>query len=135
MILCLVMWHVVYTPLNAAFMQHASSGMDWFIDFIFFLDLLLNFNTAYVDKFGHLVTSRAAIARHYAGTHFFSDLLGVIPLELFLAGQPNAHLGSLLRLCRVVRLHWRVSQLFEVCNTACTQHALAYTCMPHTYHA
>ena len=51
-----------------------------FVDFIFFLDIIIKFNTP-VYKQGRLVTNRKQIALLYVKTWFILDFLALIPFS------------------------------------------------------
>ena len=79
----------VFLPYRIAFVEEhvvAIAAFDVALDCFFLLDLLLNFFTAYVDDVGSLVTKRRLIARHYATSWLFPDLLSSIPWDWFFLG-------------------------------------------------
>ena len=54
--------------------------------YVFFLDILLNFRTTFVNHRGEVVTSSRDITINYIKTWFFLDLVAALPfdfLELF----------------------------------------------------
>ena len=62
--------------------EKARLGLEdwnWAIDAFFWMDLLSNFRTAYVDATATLIRSGAEIAKHYLHTWFPIDLLACIP--------------------------------------------------------
>ena len=82
------------------------------IDLWLLIDILVNFRTAYVDKYDHLhiITSPTAIARRYFD-HGFIDLISSLPLEflipLFLGQQHDDNdrtLSEFFKILRVFRL-------------------------------
>lgn len=93
-----------------------SSPWFWverFIDVSFFIDIILNFFTAY-EHIGVLITHPVAIRRHYASTWFIPDLLSTFPWDaLALAintddadtSKPSLlHLPRFLRIVRLFKL-------------------------------
>ena len=60
-----------------------SSNMKVVIQFLFFLDILVNFNTAYLEK-GELVTERAKICKRYLRNQFLFDLVSFFSLFYWL---------------------------------------------------
>ena len=58
---------------------------NYLIDFAFFLDIILNFNTTYQDsKTGEEMTSRCDIFSNYITTMFLLDVLATVPIyEMF----------------------------------------------------
>ncbi len=53
-----------------------------FIDFLFFLDILANFNSAYYTELNEIEDDRKIIAFSYIKSWFFIDILAVLPFEL-----------------------------------------------------
>ena len=93
-----LIWVAFWLPLRIAFNDsewtsiYHNAGASWAnaldvtIDCIFFLDILLNFNTAYIllDKETgklHVVGQRCAIAKRYLSTTFTTDFLGTVPID------------------------------------------------------
>ncbi|GMF12484.1 unnamed protein product [Phytophthora lilii] len=84
-IVMLAIYHLqlLYLPFSLSYYPDGSCGttiMMIVFESIFLLDVLLNFNTAYVEQ-GTLVTSRKKIARNYIGKWFAFDLLSALPLQ------------------------------------------------------
>ena len=60
--------------LNTSF----AKFVNWVIDLIFFIDLILGFFTAYVDKKGKEEMDSKLIFEHYTGKFvFYTDLLSI----------------------------------------------------------
>lgn len=108
----LIFFNVLMVPYAVAF--NASNGLAWriidaSIDIFFFLDIVLNFRTSFVDD-GDLVVHPSRIARHYLRGYFALDVLATLPFSLvlervLLASHTGfAELPSLLRTVRVVRM-------------------------------
>ncbi|KAH8049974.1 phosphorelay sensor kinase [Aureococcus anophagefferens] len=75
--------------------------MNRLIDFGFFVDLLLAFNTAYFDEAsGHWVTDRYVIARSYLQAWFWLDLVSLVPYSVL----PVSEKAGLLRFVKLARL-------------------------------
>ena len=78
----------IFTPLNIAFdyhtRDHTVETIDYSIDFIYFIDILVIFNTAYYDHEQQLVLNRKKIACKYLRGWFAIDLLSIIPFSAFL---------------------------------------------------
>jgi len=55
-----------------------------FITIYYFIDILVSFNTGYMDK-NELVLDRKLIAQNYFRFWFWIDLLATIPYELILS--------------------------------------------------
>ena len=108
-IIFLVIYSVVVIPLRIGFDRTASPGFAIFddcIDCIFFLDMCLTFNTAYLDA--HLedyVYSRKLIAQKYLSFWFWIDLVSTVPFDQFvpLFTSGAKHLAA-IRAIRILRL-------------------------------
>ena len=53
-----------------------------FIDSLFFLDIIVNFNSAYLTSLHEIEDNRKKIALNYMKTWFVIDILAIIPFEL-----------------------------------------------------
>ena len=58
---------------------------DAFIDFWFFVELVINFTTAYYDDRGKLVSERVNIIKNYFKSWFLIDFVTLIPISYFLS--------------------------------------------------
>ncbi|XP_078369950.1 voltage-gated inwardly rectifying potassium channel KCNH2-like isoform X2 [Oculina patagonica] len=81
---------------------------DLIIDFLFMIDILMNFRTTYVKEGEVLITNPWKIAVHYLKTYFVVDFVAAIPWDLlasFNSGtEENTMLFSLLKTARLLRL-------------------------------
>ena len=86
-VICLALWNVFFIPYNVAFRPAIGQtpwfqGFNYFIDFAFFIDILVNFRTTYFNKDGDEIFSPKDIAKRYVlGGRFFIDLLASVPLD------------------------------------------------------
>lgn len=119
-VMILSIYNSCYLPFEQAFTVYehckfsnfeAIDYCNYFIDFAFFLDIILNFNTTYQDsKTGEEMTSRCDIFSNYVTTMFLLDILATVPIyEMFcliLSGNMSkqVQLLSMLKLVRVFRL-------------------------------
>lgn len=55
---------------------------DLIIDFLFMIDILMNFRTTYVKEGEVLITNPWKIAVHYLKTYFVVDFVAAIPWDL-----------------------------------------------------
>jgi len=70
---------VAYNPL---FMQEGWFAIfNNFIDFLFFLDILVTFRTAFIDSLGNEISEPCMIAKSYVCGQFLIDLLATIPID------------------------------------------------------
>jgi hypothetical protein len=84
----LVIFALAYTatlvPYYTCFYEFQSDEhqiFDYCIDFIFFLDIVLSFFTAFERPDGSIETSRSVIACKYIKSFFFIDMVTTIPLQ------------------------------------------------------
>ncbi|CAL8076102.1 unnamed protein product [Calicophoron daubneyi] len=83
------------------------STVDILVDVMFFVDILINFRTTYVNKNDEVVSHPRRIATHYIKGWFFIDLVAAIPFDLIFfqsSGEQPTALTSLLKSARLLRL-------------------------------
>ena len=85
------------------FTVEENRDIGWFIsdiviDFIFILDIVFTFYTAYYDEDYLLVEDRLLIAKSYLKSWFLIDLLSVLPIDILLR---NNNYDSLMRIARL----------------------------------
>lgn len=74
------------TPINLAFAEDLEK-IDWYmrtndvIDMLFFLDILVNFNSAYQNEMYEIIDDRKKIAKNYILGWFFIDLFAIMPFN------------------------------------------------------
>lgn len=78
----------ILTPFNMAFSEdvqeiQAYMVFNYFIDFMFGLDMLVIFNTAIENEDQIIITNRCQIAKDYLNSWFIIDFLSIIPFEAF----------------------------------------------------
>ena len=118
---CAIFYSVLEVPFTISFMQDIKvTGpalvLDILVITIFFVDLVLTFNTSYVDQYSDkLVTDRRYIAARYAKFWLWVDLVSSIPFDQIAAstdqGQSNS--ATAVRLVRILRL-LRLTRLFKL---------------------
>ena len=102
---------VVMLPLQFAFWlyyteetRRALNASDLVLDLIFWLDIFMNFVTAYMDNDGEIITDYRAIARYYTRSWFIIDLASTLPWGLFIrAASGVAEDGDLSRVPRLLK--------------------------------
>ena len=80
----LLLYIALWLPLEIAFVDETPTYLkliNYFIDFLFFVDIALTFNTTYYDKDGLLVPSRKTIAINYLKGWFWIDFFTSIPFQ------------------------------------------------------
>mmetsp|Transcript_24891 Transcript_24891/g.69399 ORF Transcript_24891/g.69399 Transcript_24891/m.69399 type:complete len:684 (+) Transcript_24891:286-2337(+) len=121
MILIFVIYNAVAVPLDAGFPTYKKA--DWLsygevaIDVIFFLDIIYNFRTAYVDDQGNMIRDSKKIAGNYLKSWFSIDVLASIPFEWVALGlginvSEQVTLLAFLKTPRLLRLG-RLLRFFE----------------------
>jgi len=119
MIGALILFSLVIVPYRIGFQIDTTKAVfisDIVIDFLFLADVVLRFNTAYIDPTTEmLVVSRQKIAEAYFQFWFWVDVASSIPFDLLVTGgtpwdaQDDSNEGTfhsvrLIRILRLVRL-------------------------------
>jgi hypothetical protein len=76
----------VMTPLSIAFndvddKDPSSNILDYIIDSLFFIDIMIIFNSAYYNEDSEIIDDRKEIANSYLRGWFIIDLLAIIPFD------------------------------------------------------
>ena len=84
------------TPVYVAFTRETDSSDLWYIvnftvDFIFGIDIVVIFFSAFYDSDFQLVDNLKDIARNYLTGWFLIDLLAIIPFEEFSKSEMDSH--------------------------------------------
>ncbi|EFJ47535.1 hypothetical protein VOLCADRAFT_91947 [Volvox carteri f. nagariensis] len=112
-VLTLVVWTALIVPFEVGFGSIGWRGdyaMERIVDACFWLDIGLNFRTAYIDHSANMVRDGGKIAAHYVRTWFCVDLSASIPFDVivlwFVKNISNEGLIALglLRTPRLLRL-------------------------------
>jgi CRP-like cAMP-binding protein len=99
----------------------ASSIIEYILSFVFFIDIVVNFNLAYHGENNVIVVSREKIVKNYLQLWFWIDFMGLFPFYAVALGL-SGHLGddnkitqclAFLRLFRLIRLY-RFKQLVTI---------------------
>mmetsp|Transcript_43097 Transcript_43097/g.111690 ORF Transcript_43097/g.111690 Transcript_43097/m.111690 type:complete len:672 (-) Transcript_43097:1088-3103(-) len=109
-VVVLLMYNVVVVPIRLATLEDPGIGVivvETCMDFFFIADIVLNFRTAAQMSDGQIEWNAKAVARAYLTTWFFTDLIGSVPIDVFLVDTgvdiPGG-LNKILRLPRVFKL-------------------------------
>ena len=111
-------YNCIYLPYELAFLGNSSCVMDftfidylnYFIDILFFIDIILNFRTTYQNsQTGEEVSTISDIRNKYLKGMFIIDVLATVPIyELFCYLMDDIgnqiQLFAMLKLVRVLRL-------------------------------
>ena len=57
---------------------------NYAMDILFFVDIIINFNSAYQNAVYAMIDDRKSIARHYVQSWFIIDLGSILPLDLII---------------------------------------------------
>ena len=76
---------------------------------MFFLDIIIIFNTAFYNEDFKLIDNRGSIAKDYITGWFAIDFFAIVPFDLFLKQSLNqmvriARVGRLYKLVKLTRL-------------------------------
>jgi hypothetical protein len=78
---------------------------SYIIDFIFFIDLLLQFFTATYNPEGKLIWKKSELAKNYLCSWFILDFLAIFPYELFFNDDTDhTFLLVLLKMTKIKKL-------------------------------
>jgi hypothetical protein len=110
-IILLALWNCIYIPFDAAFGVKESVAIivvDRIIDVFFFMDILFNFFTTFINPLNKLlVTDLKKIALHYIlGPRFIVDVLATIPFDYLIpkSNKPSKLNTKVLGLMKMIRL-------------------------------
>ncbi|XP_050503214.1 potassium voltage-gated channel subfamily H member 8-like [Diabrotica virgifera virgifera] len=146
LILMATFYVAVVVPYNASFeTERPSVVLDVFVEALFFIDILLNFRTTYVNTKGEVVSAWKTIAINYLRTWFLVDLLAALPFDLLYAlsgaedllqtsgtlSSSHTHLIKLTRLLRLARLLQKMDRYSQYSAMILTLLMLFFTLVAH----
>ena len=104
----MILYICFFLPFRLAFLTDESEYnffiyLDYFIDSVFYLDIIFNFFTAYVNSNETLVTSHKKIAIHYLSTWFIIDFFATFPFDKII--KNNNRYNEFLRFAKLPRLY------------------------------
>lgn len=105
-LLRLMSYAVTVTPYRVAFVETDDTlweVLDYLVDSLFFVDVVLNFFTAYKDRNEQLVVNHKRIAMNYLSSWFLVDIFSCFPFQVIL--DEGFNYNSLLRMGRLPRLY------------------------------
>ena len=104
------------TPYRLAFTE--DDTLEWKIinysvDLIFLIDMILIFNTAFYDEDFKMISHRGLIAIEYFKGWFIIDLLAIFPIGLIQelttatedAGEAGSNVNGIVRIARIGRMY------------------------------
>lgn len=83
-------------------LELSSKIANWIIDILFFIDIILIFNSAVYDDNLDLISERCEITKLYLKSWFAIDLVAIVPFDLFVAN--NGEAANLLRFARLGKI-------------------------------
>ena len=92
LIFILLLYILIFNPILLAFESILNStfcGINYFIDFVYFVDLVINFFVGFYDFEEELILTHKIIILHYLKTSFIADLISAIPIELIFLAISN----------------------------------------------
>ena len=97
------------TPYELAFMDKTKdSWSDFFLDVFLWLDIIINFFSAYTDSEENLVKNHKKIVLTYLKTWFIVDLVSVLPINQMTSGSFTynkiTRISRLPKLYRLIKL-------------------------------
>ncbi|XP_050305107.1 potassium voltage-gated channel subfamily H member 8 isoform X2 [Anthonomus grandis grandis] len=141
LILIATFYVAVVVPYNASFLrperERPSVIMDVFVEALFFIDIILNFRTTFVNKKGEVVSDWKSISTNYLKSWFVVDLLAALPFDLLYAlygeesGPTHTHLIKLTRLLRLLRLLQKIDRYSQYSALILTLLMLSFTLVAH----
>ena len=78
----LLVYTATYMPFRIAYIDETSTEqaiMEWIVDVLFMLDIVINFFTAFEDRFGVYHFKLKQIALNYVRGWFFLDCIACFP--------------------------------------------------------
>lgn len=86
-----------------------------FVDFIFFLDIFINFRCSYINKHGEEVVDRGMIAKKYLLGRFWLDFLTILPAKYAVSDEGFLIYAKMIGMLKVTRV-LRISDLISYLN-------------------
>jgi len=126
----LLIYTATYMPYKTCFVDESDTledVIDWSIDSLFMLDILVNFVQATELSDGSWITQPKVLARNYLRSWFAFDLISVLPFQLveqLFHKDPNnngiSSYNQMVRLARLPRLYRvaKLMRLFKIIKSA-----------------
>ena len=111
------MYTVLIVPYRLGFLEDTEefSNTDIFFDIMFWLDIVISFNTTYVDEKEVTIKVRKQIIKEYLKGWFTIDFLSVFPVSYILEGTlvtaGSTNINNIARLSKIPRLYRLVKLL------------------------
>ncbi|CAH0554611.1 unnamed protein product [Brassicogethes aeneus] len=140
LILIATFYVAVVVPYYACFLdnERPSANVDVVVEALFFVDIVINFRTTYVNGKGEVVSHGKAIAINYLRTWFVVDFLAALPFDLLYLvygeenpGPTHTNLIKLTRLLRLARLLQKMDRYSQYSAMILTLLMLSFTLVAH----
>ncbi|XP_049823691.1 potassium voltage-gated channel subfamily H member 8 isoform X2 [Aethina tumida] len=140
LILIATFYVAVVVPYYACFLdnERAAANVDVVVEGLFFIDIVINFRTTYVNRKGEVVSNWKAIAKNYLRTWFIVDFLAALPFDLLYLvygeenpGPTHTNLIKLTRLLRLARLLQKMDRYSQYSAMILTLLMLSFTLVAH----
>eukprot|EP01084_Bolivina_argentea_P126710 224294_1 len=115
-VLVVLLYTSFEVPVSIAFGQSVGAKyFDLIIDIFLLTDIILNFHTAYFDKYDnlHLVTDKKLIAKKYVSGQFLIDFITCIPFEFLTPEADNEYSNHPLSVIKILRI-FRLLRLLKI---------------------
>eukprot|EP00924_Labyrinthula_sp_SR-Ha-C_P016240 maker-scaffold_52-augustus-gene-1.0-mRNA-1 protein AED:0.16 eAED:0.17 QI:0/0/0.5/1/0/0.5/2/1605/861 len=106
-IVLLLFYILIVVPVRVCFdilVTGWAAALDLIIDMLFILDILVNFVSAYISEENEIIVDQFLIAKRYAKTWLFLDLVASIPFHYIIESQTTSSNTQINRLSRIARL-------------------------------
>ena len=129
MMMIVLMATCIVTPLNIAFtyeekdtdevQMNGSKIFEYCLDFLFFIDIFVNFNSCYYEDDVDLIEDRKEITCNYLKGWFLVDFVAIIPIDIvfnvtgFTGLLRLTKIGKLSRLVKITKLI-RLIRVFKI---------------------
>lgn len=106
-ITAVLLFSCLVTPVQIALLDSvdgAQEVMNYVIDSLFLIDILLIFNTALQDDDYAIIQDRALICKDYLQGWFIIDVVAILPLEHMIGGGEATNLVRYTRIGRITKI-------------------------------
>ncbi|EQC26504.1 hypothetical protein SDRG_15682 [Saprolegnia diclina VS20] len=112
-----IIYSTIMVPYRIGFNSDPSGqglGVDLFVDFVFFIDIIISFRTAFYTAEHQLVYQARTITFGYLRGWFFIDIVSTVPIDtiggLFLSTASSAKVLSSTKILRI----FRIARIFKL---------------------
>lgn len=106
-IIFLLLYTAIILPYTVCFIDTVpTSGIgliETIIDFMFLLDIFINFFSAYIDDVGIIIDNKKLISINYLSGYFFMDFVSSLPIQLMLYSFETDISGSKISISRIYK--------------------------------